>query len=111
MLSSQKIYKMYQPWLGNGVPLATTDVAVDVVPLVSCCCLQNVRLQQHAITTIKTMTTIKLPTVIVTDAVIPNEKNLVRKLSSAIRNIELKYKYIVFTFNNKMLKVMLYIIK
>ena len=39
------------------------------------------------------MTTIKLPTVIVTDAVIPNEKNLLRKLSSAIRNIELKYKY------------------
>ena len=54
------------------------------------------------------MTTIKLPTVIVTDAVIPNEKNLLRKLSSAIRNIELKYKYIVFTFNNKMLKVIHY---
>jgi hypothetical protein len=52
------------------------------------------KIAPHAITTINTMTTIKLPTVIVTDAVIPNEKNLLRKLSSAIRNIELKYKYI-----------------
>lgn len=62
-----------------GVPLATIEVAVEVVPLVSWCGLQKVLRQQHAITTVNTIITIKLPTVIVTDAVIPREKNFSRK--------------------------------